>query len=125
MYIKLILTIAGIVMMIQGIVFYSFSEPLTVYMFPDVNDQAIQVGSTLRQLMAGGSIFIGIILFLSRKNVTSASRRILFGSSLGFFLIFLIQLKIIIYQEAVIFFPILILWALLSIISFYSSYKSV
>ena len=124
MYIKLLLTFSGIMMLLQGLAFYFFSENLTVFMFPEANDQALEVGLTLRQFMAGGSIFIGLILFLSRKNVTSASRRVLFGSSIGFSIIFLTQLKVLIFQEAVIFLPILILSALLAISSFFVAYRS-
>ena len=124
MYIKLLLGLSGIIMMLQGAFFYIFSEMFTFFMFPEANDQAIEVGRTLLELISGALILTGILLFLSRKNVTSASKRILFGSSLGFAIIFFLQLKIVVLGDAVIFLPVLVLWALLAIISFYISYKS-
>ena len=124
MYIKLLLGISGIIMMLQGASFYIFSEMFTFFMFPEANDQAIEVGQTLLELTSGALILTGILLFLSRKNVTSASKRILFGSSFGFALIFFLQLKILVFGDAVIFLPVLFLWALLSFFSFYISYKS-
>ena len=37
-------------------------------------------------------LFIGILLLLARRNVTSAAKRILFGSSIGFFILLFIQI---------------------------------
>ena len=81
---KGILTVMGSVMFLQGLAFYFFSIPITQNMFPGVGDEAIEVGSILREILAAGSMFIGIILFLSRTNVTSSAKRILFGASIGF-----------------------------------------
>jgi hypothetical protein len=98
---KITLTIIGLVMIVQGIVFYSFSEEITSNMFPHANSEALKVGHVLRQLLAAGSLFIGIILFLARTNVTSAAKRILFGASVGFAIIVITLVVISIFQDDV------------------------
>ncbi len=81
-------------MFAQGIIFYFFSAPITRNMFPTSSAEAIEVGAVLREVLAAGSMFIGIILFLARTNVTSAAKRILFGASIGFSLIVIILIDI-------------------------------
>ena len=91
---KIALTVIGLAMIIQGLSFYFFSVPITISMFPTSSAEAIEVGAVLREVLAGGSMFIGIILFLARTNVTSAAKRILFGASIGFSLIVIILIHI-------------------------------
>ena len=98
---KVILTVIGSVMILQGIAFYFFSIPITQNMFPDAGDEAINVGAVLREILAAGSLFIGIILFLSRTNVTSSAKRILFGASIGFSILLAILTHIAFTNEAV------------------------
>jgi hypothetical protein len=81
---KSALTVIGLVMIAQGILFYVFKEVITLDMFPGVNKEALRVGEIMRELLAAGSMFIGVILFLARTNVNSAAKRILFGASIGF-----------------------------------------
>ena len=98
---KVILTVIGSVMILQGLAFYFFSMPITQNMFPDAGDEAIRVGAVLREILAAGSLFIGIILFLSRTNVTSSAKRILFGASIGFSILLAILTHIALTNEAV------------------------
>jgi len=113
------LTIIGLVMFLQGLSFYFFAEAITVAMFPTSGDEAIEVGVILRELIAAGSMFIGIILFLARTNVTSAAKRILFGSSIGFSLVVVILIHISLSNDFVSI-PILplIIFAIFAIVSF-------
>ena len=113
------LTIIGLVMFLQGLSFYFFAEAITVSMFPTSGDEAIEVGVVLRELIAVGSMFIGIILFLARTNVTSAAKRILFGSSIGFSLVVVILIHISLSNDFVSI-PILplIIFAIFAIVSF-------
>jgi len=59
-------------------------------MFPEIieNKLAMEVAQILRYLMGSGLFTIGIILFLARVSVKSGAKRLLMGSSIGFFLIF-------------------------------------
>jgi hypothetical protein len=98
---KIILTVMGLVMILQGLFFYFFSITITQNMFPGAGDEAIMVGGILREILAAGSIFIGIILFLSRTNVLSSAKRILFGASIGFSIIVAILTHITLTNEAV------------------------
>jgi len=106
-------------MFLQGLSFYFFAEAITVSMFPTSGDEAIEVGVVLRELIAVGSMFIGIILFLARTNVTSAAKRILFGSSIGFSLVVVILIHISLSNDFVRI-PILplIIFAIFAIVSF-------
>ena len=69
------LTVAGLVMMLQGILFLIFSQDLTKLMFPYASEEGVRIGMLLREIMAGGSFFIGILLFSSRTNTSSAAKR--------------------------------------------------
>ena len=62
---KSALTVIGLVMIAQGILFYVFKEVITLDMFPGVNKEALRVGEIMRELLAAGSLFIGVILLLS------------------------------------------------------------
>ena len=88
------LTVAGLIMMLQGILFFLFSEDLTQLMFPNAHEDGIQIGMRLRELMARGSFFIGVLLFIARTNTFSAARRMLWAACFGFTLILLIQIKL-------------------------------
>ena len=116
---KIALTVIGLVMFLQGLSFYFFAEAITVSMFPTSGDEAIEVGVVLRELIAAGSMFIGIILFLARTNVNSAAKRILFGSSIGFSLVVVILIHISLSNDFVSI-PILplIIFAIFAIVSF-------
>ena len=116
---KAALTVIGLVMFFQGLCFYFFSIPITKAMFPASTAEAIEVGAVLRELLAAGSMFIGIILFLARTNVTSAAKRILFGASIGFSLLIVILIHIAVSNDFVSV-PIapLIIFAIFAVISF-------
>jgi hypothetical protein len=98
---KITLTIIGITMVIQGLAFYFYATPITRDMFPTASVDAIEVGIVLRKILAAGSMFIGIILFLARTNVTSAAKRILFGASIGFSLLVLLMIHLSLTNDAV------------------------
>ena len=98
---KIILTIIGLVMIIQGVIFYIYSIPITQNMFPSAGVEAVEVGVVMRKILAGGSIFIGIILFLARTNVASVAKRILFGASIGFSIILILLIHISLTNDAV------------------------
>ena len=90
--------------------------------FPQAIEKEIRIATIHRELMGGGSLFIGIILILSHRNVTSAAKRILFGTSIGFYIIILIQLKQMIFEKNDIFWPVFITFLILGTLSLYVSY---
>jgi hypothetical protein len=98
---KIILTIIGLVMIIQGVIFYIYSIPITQNMFPSAGVEAVEVGVVMRKILAGGSIFIGIILFLARTNVASVAKRILFGASIGFSILLALMIHISLTNDTV------------------------
>ena len=88
-------------MVAQGLAFYFFSIPITENMFTGADSEDVRVGSIMRQQLGAGSLFIGIILFLARTNVTSAAKRILFGASIGFSLLVVILIHIAVSNDFV------------------------
>ena len=119
-----VLTFSGLIMIVQGVLFFVFSIPLTQQMFPTATDAGIQIGVILRELLAGGSIFIGIILYLSRKNTSSSAKRVLVGACFGFSLVVLIQLKLELTSQANIPIIPLLVFAGLALTSFIAATKS-
>ena len=119
-----VLTFSGLIMIVQGFLFFVFSIPLTQQMFPTATDAGIQIGAILRELLAGGSTFIGIILYLSRKNTSSSAKRVLVGACFGFSLVVLIQLKLELTSQANIPIIPLLVFAGLALTSFIAATKS-
>lgn len=87
---RFILALNGLVMMLIGVCFFIFNNHINITMFPEIveNKLAMEVAQILRYLMGSGLFTIGIILFLARVSVKSGAKRLLMGSSIGFFLIF-------------------------------------
>jgi len=122
MTVRALLTISSITMLLLGLVFLIFPEFVSLKMFPEANEKQIHIAIVHRQIMAGGCFFIGILLLLARRNVTSAAKRILLGSSIGFFILLIIQIKLIFSGDSNVYWPVVIIFSVLSILSFYVSY---
>jgi len=122
MTVRVLLTISSITMFLLGLVFLIFPEFVSLKMFPEANEKQIHIAIVHRQIMAGGCLFIGILLLLARRNVASAAKRILFGSSVGFFILLMIQIKLILSSDSNIYWPVIIIFSVLAILSFYVSY---
>ena len=122
MTVRALLTYSSITMLLLGLVFLIFPEFISLKMFPEANEKQIHIAIVHRQIMAGGCLFIGILLLLARRNVTSAAKRILFGSSIGFFILLFIQIKLIFSGDSNIYWPVIIIFSVLAILSFYVSY---
>ena len=93
---RTVLALNGIIMMLIGLCFFYFNNEINAAMFPGINENklAFEVASILRYIMGSGIFTIGIILYLARVSVRSAAQRLLLGSSIGFFLIFLTTIYI-------------------------------
>ena len=124
MTIRGLLFLSGLIMIVLGLSFLVFPEIISKNIFQEANDGEIKIAAIHRQLMGGGSLFIGVLLLLAHRNVTSAAKRILFGTSLGFFIINLIQIKQMIFDKNNIFWPVFLIFLILGILSLYvSKYK--
>ena len=60
MWTKLTLSLIGVGLIIQGMVFYAFAEPLTYQNFPGASDEAHHVGVIMRNGLAGLSVLAGL-----------------------------------------------------------------
>ena len=109
-------------MLILGLAFLFFPDFISMKIFPQASEKEIRIATIHRELMGGGSLFIGILLMLAHRNVTSAAKRILFGTSIGFYILLLIQLKQIIFDKNVVFWPVFIIFFILGTLSLYVSY---
>ena len=121
---RFILALNGLVMMLIGVCFFIFNSHINITMFPEIveNKLAMEVAQILRYLMGSGLFTIGIILFLARVSVKSGAKRLLMGSSIGFFLIFCTTLFIV-YNYENVNIPIvgIIVFPILSVISLFVS----
>ena len=122
MTVRGILFLSSLTMLILGLTFLFFPDFISMKVFPQASEKEIRIASIHRELMGGGSLFIGILLILAQRNVTSAAKRILFGTSIGFYIFVLIQLKQMLFQKNEIFFPVFITFFILGTLSLYVSY---
>ena len=122
MTVRGILFLSSLTMLILGLAFLFFPDFISMKIFPQASEREIRIATIHRELMGGGSLFIGILLILAHRNVTSAAKRILFGTSIGFYILILIQLKQMIFDKSVVFWPVFIIFFILGTLSLYVSY---
>ena len=122
MTVRGILFLSSLTMLILGLIFLFFPDFISIKIFPQASEKEIRIAAIHRELMGGGSLFIGILLMLAHRNVTSAAKRILFGTSIGFYILIIIQLKQMIFDQSVVFWPVFIIFFILGTLSLYVSY---
>ena len=122
MTVRGILFLSSLTMLISGLTFLFFPDFISMKIFPQATGKEIRIATIHRELMGGGSLFIGILLILAHRNVTSAAKRILFGTSIGFYILILIQLKQMIFDKNGVFWPVFITFFILGTLSLYVSY---
>ena len=122
MTVRGLLSISSLTMLFMGIVFLLFPEYLTFNEIQNPSEKEKFIAIINKQIISGIFLFVGILLLVARRNVTSAARRILFGSSIGFFIIISIQVKLYFIENIFIYWPVFIIFFVLCILSFYVSY---
>ena len=122
MTVRGLLSISSLTMLFMGIVFLLFPEYVIFNEIQDPSEKEKLIAIVYKQIISGIFLFVGILLLVARRNVSSAARRILFGSSIGFFIIISIQVKLYYIEKIIIYWPIFIIFSVLCILSFYVSY---
>ena len=122
MTVRGLLSISSLTMLFMGIIFLIFPEYVSLNEIQDPSEKEKLIAIVYKQIISGIFLFVGILLLVARRNVTSAARRILFGSSIGFFIIISIQVKLYFIENIIIYWPIFIIFSVLSILTFYVSY---
>ena len=122
MTVRGLLFLSSLTMLILGLTFLFFPDFISMKIFPQASEKEIRIATIHRELMGGGSLFIGILLILAHRNVTSAAKRILFGTSIGFYILIIIQLKQIIFDKNIVFWPVFVIFFILGTLSLYVSY---
>ena len=122
MTVRGILFLSSLTMLILGVTFLLIPDFISMKIFPQASEKEIRIATIHRELMGGGSLFIAILLILAHRNVTSAAKRILFGTSIGFYILILIQLKQMIVDKSIVFWPVFIIFFILGTLSLYVSY---
>ena len=122
MTVRGILFLSSLTMLILGLTFLFFPDFISIKIFPQASEKEIRIATIHRELMGGGSLFIGILLILAHRNVTSAAKRILFGTSIGFYIFIIIQMKQMIFDKNLVFWPVFITFFILGTLSLYVSY---
>ncbi len=120
---RLALSLNGIILILHGIFFIIFANEITISMFPfsENNEQALNIGVSLRYSMGSGSIFIGLLLFLCRSTPRSAAKKLLQGSAIGFLLILFTLIYLYIFRNVLVPIPVFIIFTFLSLFSLYVS----
>ena len=122
MTVRGLLSISSLTMLFMGIILLIFPEYVSFNEIQDPSEKEKLIAIVNKQIISGIFLFVGILLLVARRNVTSAARRILFGSSIGFFIIISIQVKLYFIENIIIYWPIFIIFSVLCILSFYVSY---
>ena len=122
MTVRGILFLSSLTMLILGLTFLFFPDFISMKIFPHASEKEIKIATIHRELMGGCSLFVGILLMLAHRNVTSAAKRILFGTSIGFYILILIQLKLMIFYKNVVLWPVFIAFFILGTLCLYVSY---
>ena len=122
MTVRGLLSISSLTMLFMGIILLIFPEYIPFNEIQDPSEKEKLIAIVNKQIISGIFLFVGILLLVARRNVTSAARRILFGSSIGFFIIISIQVKLYFIENIIIYWPIFIIFSVLCILSFYVSY---
>ena len=122
MTVRGILFLSSLTMLILGLTYLSFPDFVSTKIFHQASENEIRIATIHRELMGGGSLFIGILLILAHRNVTSAAKRILFGTSIGFYILIIIQLKQMIFDKSFVFWPGFTIFFILGTLSLYVSY---
>ena len=120
---RMALSLNGVILILQGIFFIIFANEITISMFPfsENNEQALDIGVSLRYSMGSGSIFIGLLLFLCRSTPRSAAKKLLQGSAIGFLLILFTLIYLYIFRNVLVPVPVFIIFTFLSFFSLYVS----
>ena len=122
MTVRGLLSISSLTMLFMGMIFLIFPEYVSFNEIQDPSEKEKLIAIVNKQIISGVFLIVGILLLVARRNVTSAARRILFGSSIGFFIIISIQVKLYFIENIIIYWPIFIIFSVLCILSFYVSY---
>ena len=122
MTVRGILFLSSLNMLILGLTFLFFPDFISMKIYPQASEKEIRIATIHREMIGGVSLFIGIVLMLAHRNVTSAAKRILFGTSIGFYILIIIQLKQMIFDNNIIFWPVFIIFLILGTLSLYVSY---
>ena len=85
---KTILPIIGVVLLLQGIIFYAMGDKMSSTVFPNLNEAGTQAATNLMQVISMMSIVLGLISLAARK-----SPQVLWAFTIGFALFGLNSLK--------------------------------
>ena len=120
---KTILFMIGCGLIVQGLVFYAFAEPLTDQNFPGANSQARHVGIIMRQSLAALSCLAGLVVLLACDAEKRTTKKILFGCAIGFAAIGVMMIKNLTDKSAVIPLPALGLYFFTSFLALYMAFR--
>ena len=103
MTVRGLLSISSLTMLFMGMIFLIFPEYVSFNEIQDPSEKEKLIAIVNKQIISGVFLIVGILLLVARRNVTSAARRILLGSSIGFFIIIAIQVKLYFIENIIIY----------------------
>lgn len=121
---KNVLTLIGVISLLQGIGFFFGAEAITKGAFLKLNQgDALRVGTLMHEALSGLMMSMGIIILFARNLEFSAASKILNGIGFGYIVLFSIALKHTKGGEVQPPLPALVLLVVLAFLAFYSANK--
>lgn len=122
---KNVLTLIGVVSLIEGVGFYFGAEMITKDAFPEnlLEGGGLSVGTLMHQALASSMLAIGIIILSARSIETSAANKILNGVGVSFLIFLASGLMHLFTTDVQPPIPALALMALFALLAFYTANK--
>ena len=81
---KIVLTTTGIIMLLQGLLFFFGADDMARIGVPELSEKALRMGIGLAEIVAIASCFLGIVLIFSRDIEISSAKKVLTGTGISF-----------------------------------------
>lgn len=122
---KNVLTLIGVVSLIEGVVFYFGAEMITKDAFPEnlLEGGSLSVGTLMHQALASSMLVIGIIILSARNIETTAANKILNGVAVSFLIFLASGLMHLFTTDVQPPIPALVLMAVFALLAFYTANK--
>jgi hypothetical protein len=117
------LAVIGAGLVLQGLMFFAFAEPLTRQIFPGAGDEALHVGMVMRRSLAALSFLAGLVVFLVRRESDRVAKRVLFGCGIGFSAMAAWMGKLMMDKAAVIPVPGMIIYMIAGVSALYLAFR--
>jgi len=121
---KNILSVVGIIALIEGIGFYLGAEAITKSAFKELTGNALEIGTLMHQVLGSVIIGFGILVLLIRNANVETAKKALNGVGFANVIFLAVGLKHLFTSQAQPPFPALALMVIIAGVSFFTAYKT-